>query len=131
MKTLKTIQRAAIAFAATTLGIACAYQQTADQNGVYKVGGELTPPAVIAKSDPEYTEEARKAGIDGTVLLAVVVGTDGLAHDINVLKGIGSGLDEKAVEAVQTWRFRPGTKDGEAVKVRAQIEVNFRLLKKQ
>jgi hypothetical protein len=78
MKTLKTIQRAAIAFAATTLGIACAYQQTADQNGVYKVGGELTPPAVIAKSDPEYTEEARKAGIDGTVLLAVVVGTDWL-----------------------------------------------------
>ena len=62
------------------------------------------------------------------MLLSVVIGTDGLAHDINVVSGIDSGLDLNAVAAVQKWQFQPGTKDGEPVAVRAQIEVNFRLL---
>jgi TonB family protein len=99
-----------------------------DRNGdqVYKVGNGVTPPKVLSKVDPEYTPEASAEKISGTVLLTVVIGTDGIAHDINVVSGIGSGLNEKAVEAVQQWHFQPGMKDGEPVQVRAQIEVNFR-----
>jgi len=96
-----------------------------DQSGVYKVGGGVSVPRVLSRADPEYTPEASAAKIEGTVVLSVIVGTDGLAHDINVIKGIGSGLDEKAVQAIQKWHFAPGTKDGEPVQVKAQIEVNF------
>jgi TonB family protein len=56
------------------------------------------------------------------------VDQEGRARDIHVLKSLGMGLDEKAVEAVQKWKFKPGMKGGQAVNVRAQIEVNFRLL---
>ena len=94
---------------------------------VFKVGGGVGQPAVIFKVDPEYSEEARRANYSGAVLLSIVVGADGQAHDIHVVKGAGMGLDEKAIEAVQKWRFRPGMKGGQAVNVRATIEMNFRL----
>ena len=74
------------------------------------------------------TEEARKAKYSGSVTLAIVVDTEGRARDIHVTKSLGMGLDEKAIEAVQKWRFKPGMKGGQAVNVRATIEVNFRLL---
>ncbi len=77
---------------------------------------------------PEYSEEARKAKYSGSVMLSIVVNTDGRADDIKVVRSLGMGLDEKAIEAVGRWRFRPGTKDGVPVRVRAQVEVNFRLL---
>lgn len=96
--------------------------------GVYSVGNGTTPPSVITKVDPEYSEEARKAKYSGSVMLSIVVNTDGKAEDIHVVKSLGMGLDEKAVEAVQKWRFKPGMNKGVPVKVRAQIEVNFRLL---
>jgi TonB family protein len=96
--------------------------------GVYKVGGGVSQPAVIFKVDPEYSEEARKAKYSGTVMLAVVVDTEGHARDIHVVKSLGMGLDEKAIEAVEKWKFKPGMKGGQAVNVRATIEVNFRLL---
>jgi TonB family protein len=93
----------------------------------YKIGGDVTAPRLTSRIDPSYTPEASAAKLEGTVTLSVVVGTDGLAHDINVVKSLGSGLDEKAVEAIQKWQFEPGTKSGQPVPVRAQIEVNFRL----
>lgn len=96
--------------------------------GVFKVGGGVTAPAVLYKVDPEYSEEARKAKYSGTVLLSVIVDTEGKARDIRVVKSLGMGLDEKAIEAVQKWKFKPGMNKGTAVNVRAQIEVNFRLL---
>jgi protein TonB len=96
--------------------------------GVYRAGGGVTPPAVIFKVDPEYSEEARKAKYSGTVMLAVIVDTDGHARDIHVVKSLGMGLDEKAIEAVEKWKFKPGMTGGQAVNVRATIEVNFRLL---
>ncbi len=64
----------------------------------------------------------------GTVMLTMVIGTDGLAHDISIVKGIGAGLDEKAIEAVAKWHFQPGTLNGNPVPVRANIEINFKLL---
>src|SRR5665213_3056238 len=96
-------------------------------DNVYKVGGGVSAPSVLSKVDPEYTTEAHDAKYSGTVLLSVVIGTDGKAHDINIVRPLGMGLDEKAVEAVQKWHFNPGMKDGEPVQVRAQIEINFRL----
>jgi len=96
--------------------------------GVFKVGGGVSQPSVLTKVDPEYSEEARKAKYSGTVMLQIVVYTDGHAGDIHVVKSLGMGLDEKAIEAVEKWKFNPGMKAGQAVNVRATIEVNFRLL---
>jgi TonB family protein len=96
--------------------------------GVFSVGNGVTPPELVSKVEPEYSEEARKAKYSGSVLLSIVVNTDGKAEDIRVMKSLGMGLDEKAIEAVQKWRFRPGKNKGVPVKVKAQIEVNFRLL---
>jgi TonB family protein len=131
MSSPATLRRTAIAFAAALIAVALLNgnpQVRAADDQIYSVGGDISAPRVLYKVDPEYSEEARAAKIDGSVLLDVVIGTDGLAHDINVVRGIGGGLDQKAVEAVQKWHFKPGTKDGEAVQVRAKIEVNFKLL---
>jgi TonB family protein len=96
--------------------------------GVYSVGNGTTAPTVITRVDPEYSEEARKAKYSGSVQLSIVVGTNGKATDIKVTKSLGMGLDEKAVEAIQKWLFKPGTNKGQPVAVRALVEVNFRLL---
>ena len=93
-----------------------------------KVGGGVSAPSLLFKMEPEYSEEARSAKLQGTVLLKVVVDTDGLAKDVQVVKSIGMGLDEQAVIAVTQWKFKPGTKDGAAVPVQAQIEINWKLL---
>jgi TonB family protein len=94
---------------------------------VVKMGPGVTAPKVLQKTDPAYTKDASDAKIQGTVLLSMVVGSDGVARDITVKKSLDPGLDEKAIAAVQNWKFQPGTKDGKAVSVMATIEVNFRL----
>ncbi len=96
--------------------------------GVYRPGGGVTVPRIETKVEPSYTMEARGAKYQGTVILHVVIGTDGVARDITLERPLGMGLDEMATEAVQQWRFRPGTLNGEPVAVEAMIEVNFRLL---
>jgi periplasmic protein TonB len=96
--------------------------------GVYRVGGGVTAPAVLYKIDPEYSEEARKAKYQGVVVLYVEVDPSGRAVNPRVVRSLGLGLDEKAIEAVRKWKFRPGYKDGHPVTVAATIEVNFRLL---
>lgn len=96
--------------------------------GVFQAGGGVTRPGVLYKIDPEYSEEARKAKYSGTVILYIEVDQTGHARNIRVVKGIGLSLDEKAMEAVTKWRFKPGLKDGKPVVVAAHIEVNFRLL---
>jgi len=84
--------------------------------GVFRVGGGVSQPAVIYKVDPEYSDEARKAKYSGTVTLSVIVDTEGKARDIHVIKSIGMGLDEKAIEAVQKWKFRPAMKASKKVR---------------
>ena len=96
--------------------------------GAYKIGGGVSAPSVIYKVEPEYSEEARKAKFQGTVVLFIVVDEHGNPRDLRVLRPLGLGLDQKAIEAVQKWKFKPGMKDGHAVPVQATIEVNFRLL---
>jgi periplasmic protein TonB len=96
--------------------------------GVYRAGGGVSAPSVLFKVDPEYSEEARKAKYSGTVLLSLIVDPQGRPLNIKVVRSLGLGLDEKAMEAVLKWKFKPGMKDGRAVAVQATIEVNFRLL---
>ncbi|HKU21068.1 MAG TPA: energy transducer TonB [Terriglobales bacterium] len=95
--------------------------------GVYHVGGGVSAPRALYAPDPEYSEEARKAKYQGTVVLWVIVGPDGRPHDIRIQRSVGMGLDEKAIEAVRTWKFEPARKDGQPVAVQINVEVNFRL----
>jgi len=96
--------------------------------GAFRIGGGVSAPVPIYKVEPEYSEEARKAKFQGTVVLAIVVDETGKVTNIRVIRPLGMGLDEKAIEAVSKWRFRPGYKDGKPVPVMANVEVNFRLL---
>ena len=96
--------------------------------GGFKIGNGVTAPQVLSQVEPEYSEEARKAKFQGTVRLAIVVTERGEASQIRVITPLGLGLDQKAMEAVQKWKFKPGTKDGKPVPVQATVEVNFRLL---
>ncbi|MBZ5722734.1 MAG: energy transducer TonB [Acidobacteriia bacterium] len=98
-----------------------------DDGGVYHVGGGVSAPRVVYASSPEYSKEARKAKLQGTVVLWVVVGKDGRVRNIRVAQTLGMGLDEKAIEAVSKWRFVPGHKDGKPVPVQINVEVAFRL----
>jgi TonB family protein len=94
-------------------------------DSAFRVGGGVSQPSVICKVDPEYSEEARKAKHSGTVQLELVIDVDGRAKNIKVVKGVGLGLDEKAIEAVRRWRFIPGEKTGQAVPVYATVSVSF------
>jgi TonB family protein len=96
--------------------------------GAYRIGGGVSAPSVIYKVEPEYSEEARKAKFQGTVVLFVVVDEKGNPTQLRVIRPLGLGLDQKAIEAVEKWKFNPGKKDGKPVAVQATIEVNFRLL---
>jgi protein TonB len=96
--------------------------------GAFRVGNGVSAPRALETPDPEYSEEARKAKWQGAVLLSIVVDENGNPQDIKVIRALGLGLDQKAIEAVQKWRFKPGLKDGKPVPVYANIEVNFRLL---
>ena len=96
--------------------------------GAFKVGNGVTAPIVLYKKEPEYSEEARKAKYQGTVVLYIEVDPSGRAVNPRVVRSLGLGLDEKAMEAVRQWKFKPGYRDGKPVTVAATIEVNFRLL---
>jgi TonB family protein len=96
--------------------------------GGYRVGNGVTAPRLIHRVDLDYSDEALKARLVGTVLLSVVVGTDGKARDLHVVRSLGLGLDERAISAVSKWQFEPGVKDGQPVNVVAQIETNFSLV---
>ena len=95
--------------------------------GAYRVGGGVSAPKALFAPDPEYSEEARKAKYQGTVVLWLVVDANGRPQQIRVQRALGMGLDEKAIEAVKQWKFDPARKDGQAVPVMINVEVNFRL----
>jgi TonB family protein len=95
--------------------------------GVYRVGGGVSAPRIIYDPDPLYSEEARKAKYQGTVVLWAVIGSNGRPQELRVARALGLGLDQQAIEAVRKWRFEPAMKDGHPVAVQINIEVNFRL----
>ncbi|MGB9255266.1 MAG: TonB family protein [Candidatus Korobacteraceae bacterium] len=90
-------------------------------------GSCATPPRTISAPNPEYPKDARQSKVEGTVVLWLIVGPDGSAHNIRVDRGLGHGLDENAIAAVQRWKFDPATIDGKPVPVSVNVEVNFRL----
>jgi protein TonB len=96
--------------------------------GIYPAGkGGVTTPEAIYSPEPSFSEEARKTKAQGIVLLVLVVGKDGRAYDIRVQQSLGNGLDEKAIEAVNRWRFRPATLNGQPVAAQIAVQVDFRL----
>lgn len=96
-------------------------------DGAYRVGGGVKAPRVTYQPDPEYSEQARRVGYEGTCVLALVVNVEGMPQDIRVAQAVGMGLDDKAIEAVRQWRFTPAIKDGTPVAVQINVEVTFRL----
>jgi protein TonB len=96
---------------------------------VYKTGNGVTTPVVIHQVNPDYTPDAKKAHIQGNVVLNVVVNADGGVGDVTVSRSLDStfGLDEQAVKAAKEWKFKPGTKDGKPVAVQVAVELWFTL----
>jgi TonB family protein len=116
------------------VAVIAAVQQTAppspeqEQKPAERVGPRATPPhAISPMSEPDYTDEARQAHIQGTVILEVIVRADGTGKVEKVFQGLGYGLDEKAIEAFEKWRFSPGTIDGKPVDVQFRVTINFHL----
>jgi periplasmic protein TonB len=90
-----------------------------------------TGAKLIHKTDPQYTKEALDAKVQGVVVLSFVVAVDGMPSEIKVVRGLGSGLDEKAVECLEQWRFTPATRNGEPVREKVTLEMNFRIAPSQ
>ena len=95
--------------------------------GPKRIGGGVSAPQVLYAPEPEFSEEARKAKFAGNVLVNLWVDTNGLPSHVRVIRGVGMGLDEKAVEAVRQYRFKPAMENGRPVLVELNIEVNFQI----
>lgn len=96
-------------------------------DGVYRVGSGVTSPTVLSRIKPVYSEAARKATLEGKVVLSAIVRKDGSLEVLKVVRGLGLGLDENAIKALKKWRFRPGKRNGKPVDVALNIEVAFSL----
>lgn len=94
--------------------------------GVYSVGADVSPPIPIYKPAPTYSEEAREAKVQGTVEMWIVINASGTVTDCGVVKSVGHGLDENAVETIKKWKFKPAMKNGSPVPVRIMVEIAFR-----
>jgi protein TonB len=95
--------------------------------GLRRIGGGVSQPELTYKVDPEFSEEARKAKFMGIVLVNLIVDANGNPQNVHVLRGVGMGLDEKAVEAVKQYRFKPAREGGKPVAVELNVEVNFQI----
>lgn len=91
------------------------------------VGGSVSSPTILSKVDPQYTEAARKANVSGTVLVNLRIDEQGNPSNVHVIRGVGMGLDENAVEAVKQYKFKPALENGKPVMVEINIEIAFRL----
>ena len=118
------------------LGVApwCAAQskaQSASQGSAFEqaveITDDITPPRLSEVASPDYTAEAKKKKIEGSVTLLIVIDTKGDVIDAKVVKGLGHGLDENAIIAVKEWKYKPAEKDGEPVTVKMEVSVGFNL----
>jgi TonB family protein len=100
----------------------------ADTTPGLKMGSGINSPVVAKKVEPQYAPVAKMAKLQGAVLMTLVIGVDGSVRNVEVIRGLGLGLDEQAVEALLQWKFTPAMKNGQAVAVKANVEMNFRLL---
>jgi TonB family protein len=95
--------------------------------GLYRVGGGVSAPVVLHSVDPEFSDEARRAKYQGVVVIQIIVDAQGNPVNPKVVRALGMGLDEKAIEAVKQFKFKPAMKDGHPVPVMMAVEINFRL----
>ena len=95
--------------------------------GPYRPGSGIEPPRLLREVKAEYTDEGRRRGVSGDVLLEIVVRRDGSVGDVRLLRGLGAGLDQRAVQAVRQWRFSPARRLGAAVDVLVEVAVEFML----
>jgi TonB family protein len=95
--------------------------------GPYRPGSGITAPAILREVKPDYTEDARRRGLSGDVVLEIVVRSDGSVGTVRVVQGLGAGLDQRAVDAVRQWRFSPARRLGTPVDVLVEVAVEFRL----
>jgi TonB family protein len=96
-------------------------------DGVRQIGGNVTQPIPIYQPEPTFSAEAKKAKFEGIVTVSIIVDQRGLPQNVHVTKGVGHGLDEKAVEAVKKYRFIPAKENGKPVAVYMNVEVNFEI----
>jgi periplasmic protein TonB len=96
-------------------------------DGPYPIGSGVSAPVLLEKVEPNYTDEAREAKIQGPVVVSTEIDVDGRARNMRVVRSLDPGLDANAVAAIEQWIFKPGEKDGRPVRVVATIEVNFKL----
>jgi len=95
--------------------------------GPFRAGSGIAPPKLLREVKGDYTEAARRAGIQGEVVLEIVVRRDGSVGDVRVKRGLDPGLDQRAVSAVRQWRFAPATRRGAPVDVIVEVGVEFKL----
>jgi periplasmic protein TonB len=95
----------------------------------HKPGGDVKPPVLVKEFKPKYTPATMRAGVQGNVVLDVVVKADGSVGDVKVTKPLHPELDEQAISTVRKWQFKAGTKGGEPVPVLVEIEMTFTLRK--
>ncbi len=101
---------------------------TSDDEDVPKQGPPVTHPVLLLRVDGVYTDIARQNGLNGSVVLSFIVGTDGRVHKPQVARGIGSGLDENALAVLPLWRFEPARQEGRTVASGAQVVMTFKIL---
>jgi TonB family protein len=95
--------------------------------GPYRPGSGITPPSLVREVKPDYTEEARRRNLAGDVEMEIVVRADGSVGNVRLLRGLGFGLDQRAMDAVRQWKFAPATRHGTPVDVLVEVAVEFRL----
>jgi TonB family protein len=127
-KLVQDLQSSIALLQAQIQGVNLSLQKNAEQLQEFQHGlVRVTSPRLISRREPEYTPEARQSRLEGKVELTLTVGTDGVPSDIQVSRGLGSGLDEKATDCVKSWRFQPATQNGRPIPAVILVEVPFRL----
>jgi protein TonB len=120
-----------VAFIAQPAVLCCqndAAKDSSESEKVYHVGHDgVTPPKSIYAPNPEYDEAARKAKLNGFVVLSLIVTPEGNTKDVKVTKSLSPGLDQKSIEAVSKWKFAPATKDGKPVAVAIHVQTTFKI----
>lgn len=104
-----------------------AFEYSAPSPAAARTADGVAPPVPVYRVQPDYSDEAKRARRSGVVQLSCVVDTQGIPYDIQVVESLGMGLDEKAIEALQKWRFRPGMKNGQPIEVRTRVEMKFQV----
>lgn len=94
---------------------------------IFRIGNGVSPPRAVYAPEPQFSQRAREARYQGVATIALIVGKDGAPTRIRILNPLGYGLDDQAVRAVESWKFKPAEKDGQPVSVQIAVEVDFHL----